>query len=192
MSEPRPGVFLDRDGTINVDTGYVAKPEDVVLLEGAAAAIARLNAARVPVVVITNQSGIGRGYYTEAEFAAVERRVAELLATKRAHVDATYFCPHAPDAGCECRKPGTLLHRKAAADLSLDLARSWHIGDRLRDLEPSVALGGRGVLVPRATTPNADVIAAGDRFSVATTLDAAVTRVIDSLGSPLPDRRNDD
>jgi histidinol-phosphate phosphatase family protein len=191
VSELRPAAFLDRDGTINVDTGYIAKPEDVVLLDGAAAAIARLNAAQVPVIVITNQSGIGRGFYTEKDFAAVERRLAELLAGRGARIDATYVCPHAPDAGCECRKPGTLLHRRAAIEHQLDLTRSWFIGDRLRDIEPAKPLGGHGLLVPRVTTPSADVVAAGDRFIVATTLDAAVTRVLESLRAPLTRRRDD-
>jgi len=192
VSAPRPAIFLDRDGTINVDSGYVSRPEEVVLLEGAAAAIARLNAAQVAVVVVTNQSGIGRGRYTEADYQAVTRRLAELLAAKGAKVDASYHCPHGPEDGCECRKPGTLLHRRAAAELGLDLARSWFIGDRLRDVEPAAALGGHGILVPRSTTPGADVVAASDRFVVATTLDAAVTRALEGLRAPLTPPRTDD
>ena len=174
----RPAVFLDRDGTINVDTGYVGKPEDVMLVTGAARAIARLNAAGIPVVVVTNQSGIGRGLFTEADYRAVERRIGELLAAEGARVDATYHCPHAPDAPCECRKPGTKLFREAASALGIDLARSWYIGDRLRDIEPAAAFGGTGILVPRHTTPDADVVGAGARFIVATSLDAAVSRVL--------------
>jgi D-glycero-D-manno-heptose 1,7-bisphosphate phosphatase len=182
---PRGALFLDRDGTINVDTNYLAKPEHVTLVEGAARAIARVNAAGVPVVVVTNQSGIGRGLLTEADFEAVNRRVGELLAAQGAHIDATYHCPHAPSVACECRKPGTLLFRRAAEELGLDLARSWYVGDRLRDIQPATALGGHGVLVPRTTTPDADVIVAGDKFVVATTLDAAVTRALAHLAAPL-------
>jgi len=192
VSALRAAIFLDRDGTINVDSGYVARPDDVVLLEGAAAAIKRINAAGVPVVVITNQSGIGRGRYTGADYAAVTKRLDELLAAKGAKIDATYHCPHTPDDGCECRKPGVLLHRKAGADLGLDLARSWYLGDRLRDIEPAAALGGHGILVPRSTTPGADVVAASDRFVVATTLDAAVTRALEGMRSPLTPPRADD
>lgn len=192
MSAKRSVVFLDRDGTINVDSGYIARPGEVVLLEGAAAAIARLNAAGVPVVVVTNQSGIGRGRYTESDYEAVTVRLAELLAAKGAKLEASYHCPHTPDDGCECRKPGTLLHRRAAKELSLDLATSWYIGDRLRDVEPAAALGGHGVLVPRAMTPGADVVAASDRFIVATTLDAAVTRVLEGLRTPLTPPRTED
>lgn len=191
MSTPRPAVFLDRDGTINVDTGYVSRPADVVLLEGAARAIARLNAAAVPVVVVTNQSGIGRGYYSEADYGAVEKKIGELLGAQNAKVDATYHCPHAPDVECDCRKPGVKLFREAAVALGLDLAKSWYIGDRLRDLEPAKTLGGRGILVPRLQTPSGDVVAAGERFIVATSLDAAVTRVLDALRAPLTDARDD-
>ena len=192
MKDPRPAIFLDRDGTINVDSGYIARPEEVVLLEGAAAAVARLNAAKVPVIVITNQSGIGRGRYTEADYEAVTRRLAELLAAQGAKIDASYHCPHTPDDGCECRKPGTLLHRRAAKEHALELAGSWYIGDRLRDVEPAAALGGHGILVPRAMTPGADVVAASDRFVVATTLDAAVTRALEGLRSPLTPPRTED
>jgi histidinol-phosphate phosphatase family protein len=190
VSALRPAVFLDRDGTINVDTGYVSRPEDVALVEGAARAIARLNAAKVPVVVITNQSGIGRGMFTEEDFAAVEKRLRELLAAKGATLDATYHCPHAPDVECECRKPGTLLFRRASEEMQLDPARSWFIGDRLRDIEPAAAFKAHGVLVPRLHTPSADVVAAGERFIVATTLDAAVTRVLDALRTPLTGGRD--
>lgn len=180
MTTPRPAVFLDRDGTVMIDTGFVSRPEDVTLIDGAARAIARLNAAGVPVVIVTNQSGIGRGYYTEADFAAVERRLEELLAKHGARVLATYHCPHAPEAGCACRKPGVKLFREAAASHALDLAGSWYIGDRLRDVEPAAALGGTGILVPRLETPGGDVATASDRFTVATTLDAAVTRVLEA------------
>lgn len=191
MSAPHPAVFVDRDGTLNVDTGYVSRPEDVVLVDGAARAIGRLNAAEIPVLIITNQSGIGRGYYTEQDFDAVEARLAELLKSGGARVLATYHCPHAPDVTCECRKPGVKLFRDAAAEHALDLARSWYIGDRLRDIEPAATLGGTGILVPRLSTPNAEVVAAADRFHVATTLDAAVTRVLESR-SPLARPRDGD
>ena len=180
MTPPRPAVFLDRDGTVIIDTGYVSRPADVTLIEGAARAIARLNAAGIPVVIVTNQSGIGRGYFSESDFALVEMRIAELLAANGARVLATYHCPHAPDVECDCRKPGVKLFRDAAAAHAIDLAHSWYIGDRLRDIEPAAKLGGTGILVPRRETPSADVVTAGERFVIATTLDAAVTRVLES------------
>jgi histidinol-phosphate phosphatase family protein len=144
-----PAVFLDRDGTIIHDAHYLADPAGVRLLPGAAEAVARLNAAGIPVVVVTNQSGIGRGYFTEADFRAVQARVEELLAAEGAKVDAVYHCPHAPDEEppCACRKPGVGLFLRAAEEHGLDPARSWYVGDRLRDLAPAERLGGRGILV---------------------------------------------
>jgi len=145
----RAAAFLDRDGTIIHDAHYLADPDGVRLLPGAAAAIARLNAAGMPVVVVTNQSGIGRGYFTEGDFRAVQARVEALLAAGGARLDAVYHCPHAPDAepACGCRKPGVELFVRAAAEHGLDLARSWYVGDRLRDVAPAERLGGRGILV---------------------------------------------
>ncbi|HEX6534292.1 MAG TPA: HAD family hydrolase [Gemmatimonadaceae bacterium] len=180
----RPAVFLDRDGTLNADTGYPSRPEDVVLIEGAADAVARLNAAGLPVVVVSNQSGIGRGYLTSDDYERVRRRLEELLAAAGAHVDATYICPHAPgDPPCECRKPGTLLFRRAAADLALDLARSWYIGDRWRDVSPALELGGHPLLVPSPATPPADLERAAERGVVAGSLGAAVGIVLDGRGA---------
>jgi D,D-heptose 1,7-bisphosphate phosphatase len=97
----RPGVFLDRDGTINEDRGYIGDPSDVVLIDGAAEAIRRLNRLGVPVIVLTNQSGIGRGYYNRTDLVAVNKRLGELLEEKGAHVDGIYWCPHRPDENCE-------------------------------------------------------------------------------------------
>ncbi|HJU87817.1 MAG TPA: HAD family hydrolase [Gemmatimonadaceae bacterium] len=180
MSRGRVAVFLDRDGTIIHDTGYVAKPNRVSLIAGAAAAIRRLNQANVPVIVVSNQSGIGRGYHTEADFHNVQARIAELLAAEHAHVDAVYFCPHAPDQEppCECRKPGAKLFRDAAAKHGLDLARSWYVGDRWRDVAVVNELGGHGILVPTDTTDAADIVRAEKKVRVSTTLGAAVDRIL--------------
>jgi len=147
----RRAVFLDRDGTIVADPppGYLHEPGKVRLLPGAAEAIHRLNAAGLLVITVSNQSGIARGLYTVAAYAAVQRRLGELLAAHGAHLDGAYFCPHHPDVTgpCECRKPGTKLFRDAAAALGIDLTRSWFVGDRLSDVEPAATLGGRGLLV---------------------------------------------
>jgi D-glycero-D-manno-heptose 1,7-bisphosphate phosphatase len=138
-------VFLDRDGTIVEDPGYLHEPEKVRLLPGAADAIARLNAAGLLVVTVSNQSGIARGMYKESDYQAVQARLADLLATHHARLDAAYFCPHHPDftGPCECRKPGTKLFRDAEAALGIDLSRSWWVGDRLSDVKPARGLGGR-------------------------------------------------
>lgn len=175
MNRLPTAVFLDRDGTINVDTSYVSRPEDVQLIDGAAEAIARINSILIPVIVISNQSGIGRGYFTEKDSARVSLRLEELLALEGAHVDATYICPHTPDAGCECRKPGVLLyHRAAADDPEIVLSNALYIGDRMRDVQPAMALGGNGVLVPSPATPKEEIDWANLNARVAPSLATAL------------------
>src|SRR5216684_8061988 len=130
----RRAVFLDRDGTIVEDPppGYLHDPARVRLLPGAAEGIRQLNSAGFLVVTVSNQSGIARGLYTVADYAAVQRRLAELLEAHGggAHLDGAYFCPHHPrfTGPCECRKPGLKLFRDAAAALDIDLKRSWWVG----------------------------------------------------------------
>jgi histidinol-phosphate phosphatase family protein len=151
-------LFLDRDGTIIEDEHYISDPAKVRLIDGAADAIARANAALVPVIVVTNQSGIGRGYFSLEDHAQVSRRVDELLAEQGARIDATYMCPHAPDDNCKCRKPGYLLFSRAADDHpEVDLSNALYVGDRMRDIEPGLALGGQGVLVPSRSTPPGEI-----------------------------------
>jgi D-glycero-D-manno-heptose 1,7-bisphosphate phosphatase len=147
-------VFLDRDGTLNVETDYLHRPEDAAIFPGAAAALARLNALGVPVIVVTNQSGIGRGMYGWADYHAVMERIAELLAREGARVDDAYACPFHEDGAGEYRRPdhpdrkpnpGMLL--KAAEKHRLDLGRSWMIGDKECDLEAGRRAGCRTALV---------------------------------------------
>ncbi len=149
MPEGRPAVFLDRDGTIVEDPGFLHEPGKVRLLPGAAAAIHRLNEAGFLVVTVSNQSGIARGLYDATAYHAVQRRLSELLAAHGARLDASYFCPHHPEVGppCPCRKPGTGLFLAAREALGIDLARSFWVGDRLSDVDPARTLGGRGILV---------------------------------------------
>jgi D-glycero-D-manno-heptose 1,7-bisphosphate phosphatase len=145
----RAAVFLDRDGTLIEDRHYPRDPDQVRLLPGAADAVRRLNAAAIPAVVVTNQSGIARGLLTEADYAATTRRLDELLAAAGARLDGHYHCPHLPDVTgpCDCRKPGPLLYERAARELDLDLAASWWVGDRERDLGAADRFGGRAILV---------------------------------------------
>jgi histidinol-phosphate phosphatase family protein len=159
VSAPRPAAFLDRDGTIIEDVAYISRPEDVRLLPGAAGAIGALNDAGVLVIIASNQSGIGRGYFTYEAFELVQARVEELLGAIGAHIDATYICPHAPsdELPCACRKPGVELFERAARDLALDLARSWYVGDRWRDVEPGRTLGAPGLLIQSPSTPPNDL-----------------------------------
>jgi len=144
-------VFLDRDGTIVDDPapGFLHEAGKVRLLAGAAAAILRLNQAGWLVVTVSNQSGIARRVHTVADYAAVQRRLTELLAAHGARLDGAYFCPHHPQVTgpCECRKPGVKLFRDAQAALGIDFGTSWWVGDRLSDVEPARTLGGRAILV---------------------------------------------
>jgi D-glycero-D-manno-heptose 1,7-bisphosphate phosphatase len=154
MTDLRPALFLDRDGVINEETGYLHRPQDLVLIEGAARTIARANMLGVPVVVVTNQAGIGRGLYTEADYHAVQAHLERLLRTFGARLDASRFCPHHPEQGvgayrrdCDCRKPRPGLLLAAARDLGLDLARSVLVGDKAADLAAGRAAGCATVLV---------------------------------------------
>jgi histidinol-phosphate phosphatase family protein len=181
MPMPTPAAFLDRDGTIINEAHYIARPELVHLRPGAADAIRRLRDAGRRVVVVTNQSGIARGLLTLADYERVHARMVELLAMEGARLDAAYLCPHHPDfdGSCECRKPGTLLFRRAAVEHDLDLARSAFIGDRWRDVAPALSLGGRGILIDGEATPAEErhrALAAGMRiaFSLAEAAEAVV------------------
>jgi D-glycero-D-manno-heptose 1,7-bisphosphate phosphatase len=155
----RPAAFLDRDGTIMRDASYVRDLKDVELLPGAAAAVRRLNERDIPVIVVTNQSGIARGWLTESDYASVRDHLRDLLLASGARIDATYMCPHHPDftGPCDCRKPGTALYRQAIAEHDLDAARSMFAGDRWRDVEPGRVLGGLGIMLDVESTPPADL-----------------------------------
>jgi len=144
-----PAVFLDRDGTLIQEADYLADPDGVALLGGVVEALRALRAEGYVLVVVTNQSGIARGLYTEDDYRAVAGRLEEVLKGAGAPVDATYHCVHHPDftGPCDCRKPGTGMYQEAARDLQLDLARSWYVGDKVTDVLPAIRLGGRGVLV---------------------------------------------
>jgi histidinol-phosphate phosphatase family protein len=176
----KPAVFLDRDGTIIRDTSYVRDPDDVELLPGSAAAIRRLNERGLPVIVVTNQSGIARGLITEQDYERVRRRLDKLLEAEGARIDASYHCPHHPDFSgpCECRKPGLKLFRQAAAEHGLDLGRSFYVGDRRRDVEPVRQTYGQGILIQRESTPPEDRLS-GEFTSIVIVEDAGEHREID-------------
>lgn len=140
-------VFLDRDGTINIDTGYLADPEQVRLIDGAAAAIKKLNEAGIKVIVVSNQSGVGRGFFTNADAVKVNERLVGLLAAEGARVDGIYYCPHLPDDGCRCRKPATGLVDDAAREHAVDIAQSCVVGDKASDVGLARNLGVNAILV---------------------------------------------
>ena len=150
----RPAVFLDRDGTLNEEVDYLSDPDQLSLIPGAAAAVAKLNARGIPVVVVTNQSGIGRGRYGWREFEAVMSRMEALLAQEQARVDAVYAAPHHAKGLGEYavadhpdRKPNPGMLLKAAEEHGLDLGHSWMIGDKALDLEAGRRAGCRVALV---------------------------------------------
>lgn len=159
MTPPDPGgggprggrraVFADRDGTIIEDHQYVADPGDVTLLPGAVDALHRLRALGLALVTVTNQSGIGRGYYTLDDYHRVAAEVDRQLLAAGIVMDGTYFCPDAPggDPKTTCRKPSTIMHERAAADLGLETTGSYFVGDKRSDVLPARALGGTGILV---------------------------------------------
>ncbi len=150
----RKAIFLDRDGTINVEKDYLYRIEEFDFIEGVPAAIKRFNEAGYLVIVVTNQSGVARGYYSPQDVDRLHLHIQELLRASGARVDAFYMCPHHPTQGqgeyrrtCDCRKgePGMLL--QAASEHALDLQGSWIVGDKRADVEAGVRAGCRSALV---------------------------------------------
>ena len=151
---PHRAVFLDRDGTLNEEVGYVNHLDRFILLPRVGEAIRLLNRHGLKTVVITNQSGVARGYFTESLIHRVHERMEDLLRREGAHLDGIYYCPHHPEVGkppyrqkCRCRKPDTGLVDKAAKDLDIDCSKSYGIGDRGMDLEFAHRMGANGILV---------------------------------------------
>lgn len=152
----RPALFLDRDGVLNEDHGYVHAWKDFAWIPGAIEAVAAFNRAGWLVLVVTNQSGIGRGYYTEADMHALHARMSEDLAAQGAKVDAFYYCPQHPDATVEAyrhpdppdRKPNPGMILRALAQWPVDRARSVMVGDKPHDVEAATRAGIRGLLFP--------------------------------------------
>jgi D-glycero-D-manno-heptose 1,7-bisphosphate phosphatase len=141
----KPAAFLDRDGTLMEDSGFIGDPKRIRVLEGVAEALISLDRAGFERVVITNQSGVARGLFGEADVVNVHRALAEALASRGAALEAFYFCSHLE--GCDCRKPQTGLVRRAVRERDLDLARSVVFGDRGSDIALAKALGVPGILV---------------------------------------------
>lgn len=141
-------VILDRDGVINQDSDdYIKSVDEWIPINGSLEAIARLNQAGYQVLVATNQSGIGRGYYDLFMLNAMHQKMHKLLAKLGAHVDAILFCPHTPEDRCRCRKPGTGMYEEIANRWGISLAGIAVVGDSRRDLEPAISMGARPILV---------------------------------------------
>lgn len=150
----RAAVFLDRDGTINVEAGYIRELENLNLMPGAAAAIKRLNQLGIPAILATNQSGPARGYYPESWVHALHERLVALLAAEGAQLDDVFYCPHHPEGvvpeftqDCRCRKPETGMLEDAAARHDVDLSLSYMVGDKSTDVEVGQRAGCRTVLL---------------------------------------------
>jgi heptosyltransferase-2 len=140
-------VFLDRDGTLNEDPGYLRSASELKLLPGVATALARLKGAGARLVVVTNQSGVGRGLFMLKDLEAIHARLEGLLEQSDAALDAIYFCPHHPEDGCRCRKPATGMIDRAVSELHLDLRRAYLIGDHASDIQLAKAVGVKAILV---------------------------------------------
>lgn len=143
----RPAVFLDRDGTIAEEVGYLNHISRFRMFPFAAAAIRRFNEKGLPVVLVTNQSGVGRGYFPESVVYSVHELMTRELAAEGAHIDAIYYCPHTSAENCACRKPKTAMLIRAASEHGLDLERSFVIGDRYADIQVARNAGARSILV---------------------------------------------
>ncbi len=175
----RRAAFLDRDGTIIEERGDLGDPNGVALLPGAADAVRRLKEAGLAVVLVTNQSGIARGEFTEQQFDAVQGRMLELLEASGARLDGIFVCPHHPNVTgpCDCRKPAAGMYRRAAERLSLDLARSFYVGDRWRDVAVTEEVGGTPLLL----ATGAGGQGAPDGFERTRDLAEAAERIVASL-----------
>jgi D-glycero-D-manno-heptose 1,7-bisphosphate phosphatase len=158
---PRTGVFLDRDDTIIRDVPYLSDPEQIELLPEVPEAIRFLNENTILAIIITNQSGIARGFLDEGILSTINERIVGLLAAKGASIDAIYYCPHHPEGvlapysrTCECRKPAPGMLLKAAHDYDLDLTNCYMIGDKAIDVETILCVGGIGIHVTREGGPS--------------------------------------
>ncbi|MDB5097252.1 MAG: D,D-heptose 1,7-bisphosphate phosphatase [Cyanobacteria bacterium RYN_339] len=191
MGQHKTAVFLDRDGTINVEAGYIRDLAQLQLMPGAAAAVKRLNDQGIPVFVATNQSGPARGYYPESHVLDLNRRLTELLAAEDARVDDVFYCPHLPEGtvaaytqACDCRKPEPGMLLEAARKHGLDLAGCYMVGDKSTDVEVGQRVGCRTVLLKSGY---GEAILKGEYMwpctpdHVADTLVEAVTWMLDDM-----------
>ncbi len=165
-------IFVDRDGTLIEDRGYVHRIEDYAPLPGVFEGLRLLRDAGFGIVIVTNQSGIGRGYFDAAQFERFQAHLLADFAREGAPIDATYHCPHRPDEGCACRKPATGMLERAARELGVDLSESWMIGDKWSDVQLAKNAGCHGLRL--WTAPNVDFVSPlASRFAKARDWDDA-------------------
>ncbi len=183
----RRAAFIDRDGTLMEERGDLGEPDGVSLIPGSADAVRRLRQAGLVVVLVTNQSGIARGLFSLQDLEAVQERLVELLEDEGARLDNVYFCPHHPDVGgpCDCRKPADGMYRRAEEEMSIDLSRSFYVGDRWRDVAVTEQVGGRGFLV-RTGAGGQGAPPDVDHVQFVENLAEAADRILASLGGKEP------
>lgn len=158
----RVAAFLDRDGTLNEEVNFVRTPEQLEMLPGAGPSVRALNERGIVVCVISNQSGVGRGYYTEEDLVPIHEKLERELDRSGARIDRIYYCPHHPTAGippynvvCTCRKPAIGMLLQASRDFGLDLSRSFVVGDRIVDVQAARNAGATSILVLTGYGPHA-------------------------------------
>lgn len=147
MSASRPAVFLDRDGTLLTERGYLSNPQNIRFYPSVVPALKQLQKKGFDLIVITNQSGVGRGYFSLSTLSKINQRFTSLLRMKGVRINDIYFCPHAPDDGCRCRKPKPFLLQQAAKRRKISLASSFVVGDQMTDINMAVAAGVKPILV---------------------------------------------
>lgn len=174
-------IFLDRDGTLNPDPGYINSPDQFELFPGVAEALGRLKLAGARLILVTNQSGIARGLLSRHNLDAIHRKLAYLLGQAGTTLDGIYFCPHHSDDGCGCRKPNRGMIDRAVQELEVDLKRSYVIGDHLRDVELAKRVGARSVLVTSGVTRLQDVEGLMDTQLIPDRVEASLTEAVDWL-----------
>ncbi len=188
----RAAVFFDRDGTLIDERGYLGDPDRLHFYPSAIPALRRLQKAGFLLVVVSNQSGVARGFFSMEDLAAVNARFLKILRRAGVRIAGTYFCPHAPDAGCACRKPRPGLPRRAARELGIDLKKSYVVGDQSRDMELARAIGASGLLVMtgggRAVRPKASFLGAKTTSNAATAAAWILARPRGQLGKVPPSR----
>jgi histidinol-phosphate phosphatase family protein len=174
---PRPAVFLDRDGTLIKERDYLSDPDGVELEDGAATALLDMQARGLALVLVTNQSGVGRGLFGPEALASVHRRLAELLAREGVVLDGWYVCPHRPEDACGCRKPRPGLVAQAVRDLGVNPSTSFVVGDKMSDVLLAGAIGATGILVATGHGAGAAAEAKQAGFLVCANLAEAGTEI---------------
>ncbi|MFO0697625.1 MAG: lipopolysaccharide heptosyltransferase II [Nitrospira sp.] len=174
-------IFLDRDGTLNPDPGYIKSPDQFELFPGVAQTLARLKLAGARLILVTNQSGIARGILSRHNLEAIHKKLARLLDQAGVRLDGIYFCPHHPDDGCGCRKPNRGMIDQAVQERGVDLERSYVIGDHLRDIELAKRVGARSVLVTTGVTRPQDVEGLTETHRIPDQVAASLAEAVDWL-----------